>query len=295
MAVTTHIYNGVWQSLLICTKISKLRPESIKNSTKYFLASIFSWKKVVWGLSYSLVFACKGGNMSNLSKHLSKVRHIPTDKRTVFQQPHSQLSHFSIHPKYYYDSERACTSGTSVLGLCWTSSKRELIMHTWQLTKESSTWRGANVLILWLHLALIISPVSNFPCKSLFGAGQFRCVDIHYHSRIIRSEAWWRRSNWQSNSFSACSHSWAEMWHITHLTLKLCGESIKSSIKDNSSRLSLQDRNAKPEEKPTPSLVFSYRKDFIMFSFLLGSIGNWVIKSFLWLSPLCWGCWRQQE
>ncbi len=35
----------IWKIQLICTKMSRFRPESIIN-TKYFLASIFSWKKV---------------------------------------------------------------------------------------------------------------------------------------------------------------------------------------------------------------------------------------------------------
>lgn len=36
----------------------------------------------------------------------------------------------------------------------------------------------------------------------------FRSLHIHYHSWIIRSEALWRRSSWQSNCYSAGSRSW---------------------------------------------------------------------------------------
>ncbi len=52
MAVT-HTFTTEYGSQLICTKISRLRPESVKNSTKYFLALIFNWKEVVQGSSFS--------------------------------------------------------------------------------------------------------------------------------------------------------------------------------------------------------------------------------------------------
>ncbi len=44
MAVTSHIDDGIWKSQLICTKMSRFRPEFIKNARKYFLASVFSWE-----------------------------------------------------------------------------------------------------------------------------------------------------------------------------------------------------------------------------------------------------------
>lgn len=64
------------------------------------------------------------------------------------------------------------------------------------------------------HFAGQQFPPRKFPCSAF----KFRCVDVHYHSWIIRSEAWWRRSNWQSNCYSAGSPSWAaEMWCIMPL------------------------------------------------------------------------------
>lgn len=154
-----------------------------------------------------------------------------------------------------------CTFGAGIWGLCKTSSKREAILCTWQLTKESCTWCRVITLILCLHLVLIISPVSNFPRKFLFGSFKFRCVDIHYHSWIIRSEAWWRRSNWQSNCYSAGRHSWAaEMWCIMPLNSAEINKDTSSYRSDPTITCLCEEKKpTKPETKPTPSLVYSFK------------------------------------
>lgn len=176
----------------------------------------------------------------------------------------------------------ACTFGTSIWGLFWTSSKREVIMCTWQLTKASSTWCRVITLILCLHLVLIISPVSNLPCKFPFNAFRFRCVDIHYHSLMIRSKAWWWRSNWQSNCYSAGSHSWAiEM----RCTMPLNSAEIN---KDNNSYPSDPTTTCLYKEKKTQNqsqshlwcilLKCFYTKGFIVFSLLPCSIEHCIVK-----------------
>lgn len=147
------------------------------------------------------------------------------------------------------------------------------------------------MLILCLYLELIISPVSNFPCKFLYKTFKFRSVDIHYHSWIIRSEAWWRRPNWQSNCFSAGTHSWApEMCCIMPLNPADINKH-NSSYHSDSTVTCLCDEKTHNQRQRHLNLwcifkKYSYTKDFIMFHFLpdYRKLHN---ESHFFLSSLC--------
>lgn len=118
---------------------------------------------------------------------------------------------------------------------------------------------------------------------------KLRCADIHYHSWIIRSEAWWRRSNWQSNCYSAGSHSWAaEMWCIMPLNSAEINKDKALTPVIPQSLVSTQKKKQSQRQSLHLWCILlkcSYTKDFVIFSFLPGFIGNYIIKISLSVFP----------
>ena len=121
----------------------------------------------------------------------------------------------------------------------------------------------------------------------------FRSVHIHYHSWIIRSEASWRRSSWQSDCYSAGSRSWAAE-SLLHNELKCWRNQQRQQL------LLHWSNNQWPKKKKKKGTRARDKVNSIFSAFLknvltqrISETAQW--KGFLLVSPLCCGCWRQQQ
>lgn len=136
--------------------------------------------------------------------------------------------------------------------------KKEVMMCAWQLTKASIT------PVLCLHLALLVSPISNFhnafPCQTF----RYTRVDVHYRSLMIRSKVCCRRSNCRSDCDSAGGHRSAPSDSAENQQRQ------RLAPRRAHGQLSrLRRRNTKTGAGCISSVFFKlfYTKDFIVFLF----------------------------